>query len=156
MNEGFCLQYFNLLVSPQGPFSGSVLLRNWYCSQASSALCLPPSFPWLGVSGQKNAAQTKMLTKAGLWLPGQRGGGQRVWVGGCGIFLAGLRDFSWAWRPLLGPAGQLVGFSQPFLTKDAESDTPSYEQLWSGVKVLRCVFSHVKNSYLERLNSVIS
>lgn len=101
-------------------------------------------------------SQTKMLTKAGLWLPGQQGGGQRVWAGGCGIFLAGLRDFSWAGTPLLGPAGQLAGFSQPFLTKGAGRDTPGCEQLWSGGKVLRSVFCHVKNSYLERLKSVIS
>lgn len=149
---GFCLQYFNLPVSPLSPFSESVLLRNWYCSQASSTLSLPPPFPWLGFSGQKNAAQTKMLTKAGLWLPGQQGGGgQRVWAGGCGIFLAGLRNFSWVWTLLPGPAGQLAGFSQPFLTKGAERDTPGCAQLWSREKVLRSVFCHVNNSYLKRL-----
>lgn len=43
MNGGFCFQYFNLSVSPYSPFSGAALLRNWYCSQASSALSLPPS-----------------------------------------------------------------------------------------------------------------
>lgn len=75
--------------------------------------------------------------------------GRRLWnfFGRSQKFLLGLNTTTGScW-----PAGQLAGFSQPFLTKGAERDTPGCAQLWSREKVLRSVFCHVNNSYLERL-----